>query len=256
MQKYPLYSTSTPGRCTVCEDLHNWTPLVPLARALFYCCLVPWQLWNSGEESGRGPRAQAGLSRVDVVHDFFITPSLGLSFSSVFCLSSCLVVSPSIAHCLKSSFASFTSCNSKCREVMAGAPHTCRTHTGKHASMKAGPLKALRQQKQQVVVCGLIGLAGCRIIELDMSDRPVSGTKCGDEFLVALTKALIYRLFLEFCVVVYGTVKWKGRETEMECCFLFQVQQRSKVRLYPTSSVCVVGKYSLLRFIESSQHGP
>lgn len=62
-------------------------------------------------------------------------------------------------------------------------------------SMKAGPLKALRQQKQQVVVCGLSGLAGCRIIEPDMSGRPVSGTKCGGEFLVALTKALIYRLF-------------------------------------------------------------
>lgn len=68
-------------------------------------------------------------------------------------------------------------------------------HTDKHASMKVGPLKALRQQKQQVVVCGLIGLAGCRIIELDMSDRSVSGTKCTDEFLVAFTKAPIYGLF-------------------------------------------------------------
>lgn len=223
MQKCPPYSTSTPSRCAVCEDLHNWIPLVPLARALaaveFRGGVGPWP-------SGTSRTQRGGRS-----HNFLITPSLGLSFSSVFCLSSYLVVSPSIAHCLKSSFASFTSCNSKCREVMAGAPHTCRTHTGKHASMKAGPLKALRQQKQQVVVCGLIGLAGCRIIELDMSDRPVSGTKCGDEFLVALTKALICRLFLEFCAVVYGTVKWKGRETEMECCFLFHAQQRSKVRL-------------------------
>ncbi|KAJ4936063.1 hypothetical protein JOQ06_017587 [Pogonophryne albipinna] len=37
--------------------------------------------------------------------------------------------------------------------------------------MKARPLKALRQQKQQAVVCGLIALTGCGIIELDMSDR-------------------------------------------------------------------------------------
>lgn len=66
----PPCSTSTPGWCTTCVDLHHWTAPVPLARALFYCCLVPWQLWNSGEEPGRGPRAQAGLSRVDVVKKF------------------------------------------------------------------------------------------------------------------------------------------------------------------------------------------
>lgn len=74
-------------------------------------------------------------------------------------------------------------------------PHTCSTHTDKHASVKVRPLKALRQQKQQAVVCGLIALTGHRIIELDMSDRSVSGTKCTDEFLTVLTMALIYRLF-------------------------------------------------------------
>lgn len=110
------------------------------------------------------------------------------------------------------------------------------THTDKHASMKAGPLKALRQQKQQVVVCGLIGPTGCRIIELDTSDGSVSGTKCTDEFVAAFTKALIYRLFRKFSAAFYGTVKRKGRETETERCFLFHVQQRSKVRLKPTSS--------------------
>lgn len=78
---------------------------------------------------------------------------------------------------------------------MKGYPHTCSTLTDEHASMKARPLKALRQQKQQAVVCGLIALTGCGIIELDMSDRSVSGTKCTDEFLAALTMALIYRLF-------------------------------------------------------------
>lgn len=111
------------------------------------------------------------------------------------------------------------------------------THTDKHASMKAGPLKALRQQKQQVVVCGLIGPTGCRIIELDTSDGSVSGTKCTDEFVAAFTKALIYRLFRKFSAVFYSTVKRKGRETETERCFLFHMQQRSKVRLKPTSSM-------------------
>lgn len=113
------------------------------------------------------------------------------------------------------------------------------THTDKHASMKERPLKALRQQKQQAVVCGLIAPTGCRIIELDLSDRSVSGTKCSDEFLAAVTIALIYRLFWSFSSVFYGTVKRKGRETEMECCFLFHVQQRLKVSLKPTSCVSV-----------------
>lgn len=74
-------------------------------------------------------------------------------------------------------------------------PNTCSTQTAKHASMKVRPLKALRQQKQQAVVCGLIALTDRRIIELDMSDRSVSVAKCTDEFLTALTMALIYRLF-------------------------------------------------------------
>lgn len=75
--------------------------------------------------------------------------------------------------------------------------HT-HVQTDKHASMKASPLKTLRQQKQQAVVCGLIAPTGCGIIELDMTDRSVSGTKCTNEFLAALTMALIYRLFWSF----------------------------------------------------------
>lgn len=109
---------------------------------------------------------------------------------------------------------------------MEGYPHAYSTHTythtDKHAGMKARPLKALRQQKQQAVVCGLIALTGRRIIELDMSDRSVSGIKCTDEFLAALTMALIYRLFWSSPLWFYSTVKRKETETEMECrvfCF-------------------------------------
>lgn len=47
---------------------------------------------------------------------------------------------------------------------MEGNPHTCSTHT--QTSKKARPLKAMRQQKQQAVVYGLIALTVCRIIEL------------------------------------------------------------------------------------------
>lgn len=174
----------------------NGHPSSPCPAPPFSAVWCPGSCGIHGRSrQGPGPRAQAGLSRADVDKNFLITPSLCLSHSTVFCLSLCLVVLPSIAHCLESSFASFTSCNSKCREVMEGYPHTCSTHTDKHASMKARPLKALRQQKQQAVVCGLIALTGCRIIGLDVSDRSVSGTKCTDEFLVALTMALIYRLF-------------------------------------------------------------
>lgn len=141
---------------------------------------------------------------MDVFKSFLITLFLPLFFS-VLSIYFRLVVSPSIAHCPKFSF---TSCNSECREVMKEA---LQTHTHKHACMKAGPLKALRQQKQQVVVCGLIGPAGCRIIALDMSDRSVSGTKCTDEFPVAPTKADL-QIVWTFCAAVYSKVKWKARE--------------------------------------------
>lgn len=103
-------------------------------------------------------------------------------------------------------------------------------HTNEHASMKTGPLKALRQQKQQVVVCGLIGPAVCRIIELDMSDRSVGAVMSS---LWHQQKLWLTDGFRCYCTVFYITVKWKEGETE--CCFLFHMQQKSKVRLKPTS---------------------
>lgn len=102
--------------------------------------------------------------------------------------------------------------------------HAARTHTDrdKYAGMRARPLKAQRQQKQQAAVCGLVALTDCRIIELDVSDGSVSGTKCTDEFLAALTMALVLRLFSESSSVFHAAER--------------QVGQRSKVSLKPTSS--------------------
>lgn len=163
---------------------------------------MPWQLWNSGEERGPWPsgtsRTQQGGRRQEFFNHPVSLPLALLSLLSFF--SPCCSPPPSL---IVSSLPQLlvTSCNSKCWEVMEGYPHTCsihthtHTHADKHAGMKARPLKALRQQKQQAVVCGLIAPTGCRIIELDVSDRSVSGTKCTDEFLAALTMALIYRLF-------------------------------------------------------------
>lgn len=147
---------------------------------------------------GAGPRpsgtsrTQQGGRRQEFFNHPVSLPLVLLSLLSFFSL--CRSPAPSFI-VLSLPLPLFTSCNSKSREVMMGYPHACSTHTDKHAGMKARPLKALRQQKQQAVVCGLIALTGCRIIELDMSDRSVSGTKCTDEFLAALTMALIYRLF-------------------------------------------------------------
>lgn len=141
-------------------------------------------------EQGRGPWAQAGFSKTDVDKAFFSHPGsmhfllfllCCVLFPYSFVLSlPCLPLHPAIQHA---------------RKLWGRYSHTCSTHTEKHASFRVRPLKALRQQKQQAVVCGLIALSGRRIIELDMSDRSVSGTKCTDEFLAAVTMALIYRLF-------------------------------------------------------------
>lgn len=154
---------------------------------------------------GAGPRP-SGTSRTQQGRrgqEFFNHPRFSASpLSSVFCLSFYLVLCPSIPLCLLSFFPhSFYILQFKTQGSYVGtsAYSTCsahtHTHTDMHAGTKARPLKALRQQKQQAVVCGLIALTGCRIIELDMSDRSVSGTKCTDEFVAALTMALIYRLF-------------------------------------------------------------
>lgn len=80
--------------------------------------------------------------------------------------------------------------------------------------MKERPLKALRQQKQQAAVCGLIAPTDCGIIELNMSDKSVSRTKCTDEFLAVLTMALIYRLFWSFLLRLASTVKCRKGERQ------------------------------------------
>lgn len=182
----------------ICEPAPLDTPRLPGLHPL----LVLFDALAAVEfREGEGPwlsstcRTQQGGCREEI---FNHPVSLSLFFHNLLPLLLPRCFPPYITYCLESSFTSFTSCNSKCREVMEGHPHTCYTHTGKHASMKARPLKALRQQKQQAVVCGLIALTGCRIIELDMSDRSVSGTKCTNEFPAALTMALIYRLFWSF----------------------------------------------------------
>ena len=127
---------------------------------------------------------------------------------------------------------------------MEGYPHTCRTSTrtrtltrtgtGKHTGMKARPLKALRQQKQQAAVCGLIAPTGRTIIELDMIDRSVSGTKCTDEFLAALTMTLIYRLFWSSRPMYYSTVKRKDERLKWSVVFFFPqaAEVKSKSETY------------------------
>lgn len=156
----------------VCTRIRVHSPVLfgALAAVEFRGGAGPWPPGTSRTQ--QGGRRQA----------FFKSPCLSaslspLSFVFLFTLLPPLFTTPSVAHCLKSPLPSFTSCNSKCREVIEGYPHTCSTHTDKHASMKERPLKALRQQKQQAAVCGLIAPTGCGIIELDMSDRSVSRTQ-------------------------------------------------------------------------------
>lgn len=74
------------------------------------------------------------------------------------------------------------------------------------------------------------------IMERDVSDWLVSGTKCTEEFLVAITMTLSLQVVLEFPAEFYehGTVK--GARWRRDAC-LFQSQQRSKVRLEATSPV-------------------
>lgn len=138
--------------------------------------------WASGTS-----RTQQGGRR----QEFFNHPaSLPL-----FCLSFCLVVLPSIAHCLESSFASFYILQFK----MQGS------YGGTSAYMQYTHRQVCRHESETIKSTEAAETAGgglwphcttgCRIIELDMSDRSVSGTKCTDEFLAALTMALIYRLF-------------------------------------------------------------
>lgn len=102
-----------------------------------------------------------------------------------------------------------------------------------HAGLGVRPLKALRQQKQQAVVCGLIALTVCRIIELDMSDRLVSGTKCTDEFLAASTMASNHRLFWTLISVLQLSKAGSGEHGDGAKCnfFCFNILHRSKVRL-------------------------
>lgn len=109
--------------------------------------------------------------------------------------------------------------------------HVAYTQT----STKARPLKALREQKRRVVVCGLIALAAWnngagrewRVSEWNNVHRGVSGgNNNGSELQVVL----------EFPAEFYehGTVK--GARWRRGAC-LFQLQQRSKVRLDATSLV-------------------
>ncbi len=62
---------------------------------------------------------------------------------------------------------------------------------------------------------------GCRIIELDLSDRSVSGTKCTDEFLAALTMALIYRLFWSPLLCFTAQLNGKGERQRWRVAFCF-----------------------------------
>lgn len=109
--------------------------------------------------------------------------------------------------------------------------HVAYTQT----STKARPLKALREQKRRVVVCGLIALAAWnngagrewRVSEWNNVHRGVSGgNNNGSELQVVL----------EFPAEFYehGTVK--GARWRRGAC-LFQLQQRSKVRLDAASLV-------------------